>query len=167
VPATAHYKARDFSAHVIFLGYQKDGGLGYPQLSVIIDGLENAVSASELSLFQGPDLSKIVLERNTMEVSIVRNRATWSIKTRSVFTGIPFFPSQIMGHETQMFETNIGSTKSEVYAWRKFVAEMSSGFDEAHITIGGQVLSEKITVAFSGKGIEPLLKQMMTFTGLK
>lgn len=165
VPAVARYDERALSAWVLILGRQKSDGPGYVHLGVLVRGIRQVISASDLDQFTGPDLSPAVLNGSPLALTIVSASTTRSINTGVVFTGLPFEPGDIPAHEPQYFETVIGPDGQSRDEWKAFVVEMGAGFEQGRIEIGGHVLTHRLIVEFSGKGIRPLLTTVMAFAG--
>jgi hypothetical protein len=147
------------------LGRGKLDGPGYVQLGVLVEDIGRVVPVTELDQFRGPDPPAGAQKGNRIDVSILRTNTTKSITTPVVFAVMPFLPMGISGHEPEYFATMIRADKRSEDAWKAFVAEMRSGFELGRIEIGGQALSHNLTVEFSGKGIEPVIEQLMKFVG--
>jgi|GEM_PF-3373100 hypothetical protein len=165
IPATAECNGQNVKAFVLLWGHEKMEGIGYPMMGVIIENLREIIPPSELDQFEGPDLPDAVLRGKTMDISVVCKKTTKLISTRVILSGGWILPADVRGNERDFFDTNVRSTQKETAAWKQFIVNLSSGFDEGHLTIGGRVFSHKLNVKFSGKGIEPLLKELMEFTG--
>ncbi len=165
VSAVARYEGRALSAWVLIYGRQKSDGPGYVHLGVLVKGIRQVISATDLDQFSGPDLSPAVLHGNPLALTIVRAGTTRSIETGVVFTGLPFEPGGIPAHEQEYFETVFGSDNRATDDWKAFVVDMRDGFERGRIEIGGDVLKHRLIVEFSGKGIRPLLTTVMEFAG--
>jgi hypothetical protein len=167
IPATAECNGRRMNAYVVLWGHVKPDGLGYPSLGVLVKGVRDVIPSSEIEQFEGPDLSDAALKERSMDIRILHSKTTTTttIRTRMVSGGDPFLPVDIRGSEDDFFDMGVWPTKQDKEAWKRLVVDMSSGFDEGHLMIGGPVFSHKLNVEFSGKGIEPLLKRLLEFTG--
>ncbi len=166
IPATAIYKGEKRRAFVIILGNLKEERarlpanvhIGPPEIEVHIDGLEQMVPEKLLDLFDGPETSDASMEIRVVAISVTRGKEVFRA-TGSANRYDGDYPESIVGSEGN----NVLGTSWPLHrvAWMQFLHEMSSGFDEGHITIGGKVLSPNIEIEFSGNGIAPLLQGML------
>ena len=166
VPAAAEYNGQKLKAYVVLWAHVKPDGLGYPTLGVVVQNISEVVPESELEQFEGPDLSDAVIKSNTIDIDVMNKKTTKQISTHLTYDGdAEMFPADVRGNEGSYFNSNVSLTKPRVAAWKQFIVEMSSGFDEGHLIIGGPVFSHKLNVEFSGAGIEPVLKELISSVG--
>ncbi len=164
IPATATYDGKKLKAYVFLLGREKETGIGYPIMDVYIEDIEDLVPAKEYQQFIGPDLSNAVLKTDTIEITIKSKSEAHTI-TGGLSIGWSSFSDWTIPFGSEMFEAGPRSGTIAKSSWRQFVLYMSSGFDQGHLSIGGRVLSKRIEVDFSGKGIAPLLKDLIRVVG--
>ncbi len=161
VPATATYDGKKLKAYVFIWGCEKNtGGTGYPDMAIYVEGMEDLIPDKELAQFDG-DLSDDFVKLKTLEVAIIRKGGVLTVSNKVCLDGTPFPPMVPDGNE--VFDTGVVLTFAEKSAWKKFIAEMSNGFEKGHLSIGGHVLSKKIEVDFIGNGIGPLLQRLTQF----
>ncbi|MGA3012109.1 MAG: hypothetical protein ABSD72_17775 [Terracidiphilus sp.] len=166
VPATATYRGEKHKAFVFISGHEKGPGVYHPAIEVYIEGLHQFVPREELELFEGPAPSDAADEVRVMAVSIRRGKRVYRAMN-SVDLHMGEYPASIVGEgDNNVFGTEVFTKGPRRAAWRQLMREMSSGFDEGHISFGGKVPSSKIEIDFSGNGIEPLLKVLIRFVGL-
>jgi hypothetical protein len=174
IPATATYKGEKHKAFVFISGHEKDKPdehpgikvtVGPPGIEIYIEGLQQFVPEKELELFEGPDDSDVEVEVRAMTVSIRRGEHIYRA-TNSVDLHTGDYPLSIVREGgNNVFGTG-GFTKGpHRTAWIQLLNEMTSGFDEGHISFGGKEISSKIEIDFLGNGIEPLLKDLIRFVG--
>ena len=162
IPAEAEYMGQTFKAYVFFSGYDGHaGGPGHPFLGIHVDNIDTFIPESEMAKFMGPDLSQYAMQNDAIRVSIKRGDSTLETNTRLLFTDGKYFDP---GFQTSgYFETNPKKTKLAVDAWMKFLAQMSDGFQEGKVVIGGKAFSSELTVRFSGNGLGVQLKELMAY----
>jgi len=166
IPATATYKGKKRKAFVFISGREKaKGGPGQPAIEIYVEGLGRLVPEVDLELFEGPDSSEASTEIRVSAVSITRGKQVYRA-TNSVDLYMGEYSESIVGQDgNNVLGTGILSKGPRRSAWIQLLHEMSSGFDEGHISIGGKVLSPNIEIDFSGKGIEPLLQELLRVIG--
>jgi hypothetical protein len=164
IPATATYDGKKLKAYVFLSGREKQTGIGYPLMDVYIEDVENLVPAKEYQQFMGPDLSNAVLKTDTIEITIKSKNEARAIKC-GLNIELSSFSDWTIPFNSEMFEAGPRSSKNAKSSWRQFILEMSSGFEQGHLSIGETVLSKTIEVDFSGKGISPILKDMIRVVG--
>lgn len=161
-PAVAECNGQKFTARLLLIGHLGSGKVDSVNLGVVIDDLGKAVPASELELFEGPELAEKVARSNTLAISLTAAGATKTFATRSTLNGIGNgYPAEVRGKESECFETNLRPARKELDAWAEFLRAMSQGFDEGVVVLGGPVLTHAITVRFSDQGLQPLLQAML------
>lgn len=166
IPASAEYQGRTIQAWVVLVGHARAGGPGYPEMGVILSGLDTLLPASERELFEGPDLDEKVIHGDAFQITFGKEKEMRKFSTRAALSGVSsMFPPDSGGRENQYFVTNLRPLAAEKNAWKSFLAAMSHGFEEGSIRIGGSILSHAVTVKFSGAGIAPALQDLMAFTG--
>jgi hypothetical protein len=127
-------------------------------MSVYVDAIDELVPDKEYNQFRGPDLSDAAIKSRTLIVTIKNRNGVHSVANRVGLDGSSFPHSIAPG---EVFGSNYAQTQADKQVWKQFMLEMSAGFDEGHLSIGGRVLSKKIEVIFSGSGIGPLLKDLI------
>jgi hypothetical protein len=169
IPATAIYKGEKRKAFVIVCGSLKEQRhslpanvhLGPPEIEVHIDGLEQMVPEKLLDLFDGPETSDASTEIRVFAISISRGKQVFRAMS-SVDRYEGPYPESVVGPEgNNVLGTSTPLKGPRQAAWIQLLHEMSSGFDEGRILIGGKVLSPNIEIDFSGNGIQPLLQEML------
>jgi hypothetical protein len=161
VPATATYSGKKLKAYVFIWGREKNtGGAGRLSMAIYVENVEDLIPDKELAQFDG-DLSDEFVKSKTLNVTITRKSGTLTVANKVCRDGTPFPPMVPSGVE--VFDTNVMLTVAEKSAWKKFIAEMSNGFDKGHLSIGGHVLPMRIEVDFTGNGIGPLLQELTRF----
>ena len=161
VPATAIYDGKKLKAYIFIWGREKNtGGTGRLSMAIYVEDVEDLIPAKELAQFDD-DLSDDFVKLKTLDVTIIRKGGVLTVSNKVCLDGTPFPPMVPDGNE--VFDTNVVLTSAEKSAWKKFIAEMSNGFERGHLSIGGHVLSKKIEVDFTGNGIGPLLQELTRF----
>jgi hypothetical protein len=169
IPATAIYKGEKRKAFVIICGSLKeerhglpaDVHLGPPEIEIHIDGLDQMIPEKLLDLFDGPDTSDASTEIRVFAISIARGKQVFRAMS-SVDRYEGHYPESIVGPEgNNVLGTGTPLKGPRQAAWMQFLHEMSSGFDQGQILIGGKELSPNIEIDFSGNGIKPLLQEML------
>lgn len=163
-PATATYGGKALKAYVFLSGRERQTGIGYPLMDVYIQDVANLVPAKEYQQFMGPDLSNAVLKTDTIEITIKSKNEARVVKC-GLNIELSSFSDWTIQFNSEMFEAGPRSSRIAKSSWKQFIREMSSGFDQGHASIKGTVLSKQIDVDFSGKGISPLLKDMIRVVG--
>ena len=163
--ATATYDGKKLNAYVFVWGREKGTGTGYPNIEIYIPGFDDLVPGKELEQFEGPDLSDSALKSDTFEIGITKDRQTFHAVNRVELCGGSYPKSIVPEGGDNIFDTGINLNAARLAAWKQFMREMSSGFDNGHISLGGKVLSHKFEIDFSGKGIEPLLQELIRVVG--
>jgi len=174
IPATATFRGEKHNAIVFICGAKKDKPdehpgvkvtVGPPAIEIYIESLQQIVPDKELELFEGPNDSDAAAEVRAMTVSIRRGKQVYrSTNWVDLYTGE--YPASIVNEGgNNVFGTGVLTEGPHRIAWIQLLHEMSSGFDEGHISFGGKELSSKIEIDFSGNGIKPLLKNLIQFVG--
>jgi len=160
IPAEAEYQGEKIKAYVFFSGYDgHSGGTGHPSFGVYVENIGNFIPESEIDKFRGPDLSQYAMQSDAMRLSVRNGTSTKEIRSRLLFTDGRYFDT---GFETDgSFEAN--PSKSAANAWAQFLAQMSGGFTEGEVVIGGKAFSKPLIVRFSGLGMGTKLKELMAF----
>jgi hypothetical protein len=162
VPAEAEYRGQKIRAYVFFSGHDGHaGGPGYPFFGVHVEDIEKHIPEPEIRVFTGPDLSKYATHDDAIRLSFRRSGKEVETSTRLLFTDGKYFET---GFQTVgFFETNPRKSKSATDAWTQFLAQMSGGFEEGKVVIGGRVFSSELTVRFSGNGLGAKLRELMAY----
>jgi hypothetical protein len=162
IPAEAEYRGRKLKAYVFMWGRQgTQDGVGFPDLGVYVEDIESLVPKSELEQFVGPEFSEIALKYDAVVVSATHGKREISISTRLLYDYGDRLDTGF--NNDGAFLTNRTKSKSQRDAWMRFLAELSGGFDKGKAVIGGKVLSDKITVEFTGSGLGAQLKELIAF----
>jgi hypothetical protein len=165
IPATATYRGEKHKAFVFVSGAKKGRGVYHPSIEVYIEGLHQFVPREELELFEGPVPSDAADEVRAMAVSIRRGKKVFRA-TNEVALYMGEYPVSIVGEgDNNVFSTAVFTKGPRRTTWIQLLSEMSSGFDEGHISFGGKAPSSMIEISFTGNGIEPLLKDLIRFVG--
>jgi hypothetical protein len=166
IPATATYRGQEHKAFVFICGHEKGRGVFAPDIEIYIDGLRNLVPREELDLFEGPDTTDAEVEVRAMTISIKRGRQLYRASNSVVFD-MGEYPESIVQNDggNNVFDASSPSKGPHLTAWKQFMSEMSSGFEEGQIVFGGNAASSKIEIRFPGNGIAPLLKKLISFVG--
>jgi len=161
VSAQAEYRGQKLRAYVFFCGHEGLGPTGYPDFGIFVDNMRDLFPESEISQFQGPDLSRAARHDNVVDLNIRVGPRKESTSTRLIYqSGVAFDTGfEPQGH----FETNVQETRKATLAWREFVRRMSDGFDDGEAVVGGNLFSNKLTVRFTGNGLGAQLKDLMDF----
>jgi len=149
----------------VLWAHVKPDGLGYPSLGVFVANLRDVIPPSELDQFDGPDLSDAVKREKTMDITVASKKMRKTISTRMILQSGDMFPSDVRGGEDDYLEMGVWPAKQDENDWKQLIIDMSSGFDEGHLTIGGRLFSHKLNVEFSGAGIQPVLKKLIASVG--
>lgn len=161
VPASAIYDGKKLKAFVFIWGREKNtGGTGKLSMAIYVENIEDLIPDKELARFDG-DLSNEFVKSKTLDVTIIRKSGILTVANKVCRDGTPFPP--MVPNGVEVFDTNVVLTAAEKLAWKKFIAEMSDGFDKGHLSIGGHELSKRIEVDFTGNGIGPLLQELIRF----
>lgn len=164
-PATATYRGKEHKAYVFILGHAKGSGVYGPSIEIYIEGLRSIVPEEELDLYEGPDETEAEVEVRAMTVSIKRGRQAY-LASNSVGLYMGHYPVSIVrADDNNVFGADSPSKGPHMTAWKQFMHEMSSGFEEGQISFGGKAPSSKIEIGFSGNGIGPLLNELIRFVG--
>ncbi len=169
VPATATYKGQTRKAFFIIHGTDKRAQatlpphvhLVPPGIEIHIDGLDDLLPPGRADLFDGPDDGGDSTEIRAMEIRISRGSQVLRAK-QSVDRYLGNYPDSFVGPDGNVLGTGSFPRGPERTAWMQVLREMSKGFDKGQISIGGRVLSPNIEIQFSSKGIEPLLKELLS-----
>jgi|WetSurMetagenome_2_1015567.scaffolds.fasta_scaffold461595_1 hypothetical protein len=165
IPAKATFRGKEYKAFVFISGHQKGPGVFGPGIDVYLEGLRNIVPEEELGLFDGPEMTDAEVAARTTTISIRRGKQTYQVSSM-IDLHMGHYPASILqGEDNNVFGTSSPSRGPQLTAWKHLMNEMSSGFEEGHITFGGNTASSKIEICFSGNRIEPLLKALINFVG--
>ena len=168
IPATATFNGKIRKAFVIIHGTERkalaslpaDVHLAHPGIEIHIDGFDDLLPEGRAGLFDGPDDGGDSTAIRVIAISIVRGRHVFRT-TSSVDRYIGEYPESIVGPDGNVLGMGSYPKGARRTAWMQFLRDMSKGFDKAHISIGGKALSPNIEIEFSGKGIEPLLAELL------
>ena len=169
IPATATYQGKKRKAFVIIHGTDKEARaslpanvhLGHPGIEVHIDGLDDLLPENRVELFDGPDFSDAATEIRAFAISITRGKQFFRARS-SVDRYIGEYPESIVGPDGNVLGTSGFTKGARQTEWMQLLREMSNGFDKGRISIGGKMLSPNIEIDFSGTGITPLLKELLS-----
>lgn len=166
VPATATYRGEERKALVFICGHKRGPGVYHPLIEIYIEGLRQLVPEKELQLFEGPPESAAQYKLRAMRVSVRRGKQVYRA-VNSVDLHLGDYPVSIVPADdnNNVFGSGVLTKGPEHAAWVQLMREMSAGFDDGHISFGGEKPSSRIEIAFSGAGIEPLLKELIRFVG--
>jgi len=168
IPATATYKGVTRNAFVIIHGTDRKALAGLPTnvhlvnpgIEIHIDGFDDLLPEGRADLFDGPPDEGESSEIRVMKLSISRGQLTFRTN-HFVDRYIGEYPESIVGPDGNVLGMGSYPKGARRTAWMQFLREMSKGFDKGHISIGGKALSPNIEIEFSGKGIEPLLAELL------
>jgi len=165
IPAKATYRGKEYKAFVFISGHQKGPGVFGPSIDVYLEGLRNIVPEEELGLFEGPETTDAEVAARTTTISIRRGKRVYQVSSIIDLHMGQYPTSIVQGEDNNVFGTSSPSKGPHLAAWKQLMNEMSSGFEEGHITFGGNATSSKIEISFSGNRIESLLKALISFVG--
>jgi len=162
IPAEAEYKGQKLKAFIFISGYDGHaGGSGYPFLGIYVEKIESILPESEINQFVGPDYSPIALNNDAIKISIDRKSGQNSISMRIGYESTHFFDT---GFVTDgYFQSGPRRTKEAIDAWKRFLTQMSDGFEEGKAVIGGKAFSNELTVTFSGNGLGSKLQELLAY----
>jgi len=164
IPATATFDGKKLKAYVFLWGREKATGVGYPLISVYVEHAEDLVPEKEYQQFMGPDLSETVLKTDTIRITIKSKGEAHTVSS-GLNVEWSSFSDWTIPFNSEVFVAGPRSGAIAKSSWKQFILDMSSGFDQGHLSIGGKVLSKRIEVDFSGKGFVPQLKDMIRVVG--
>ena len=166
IPATATFRGKEHKAYVFIFGPKKGPGVFHPFIQIYIEGLRQLVPEKELELFEGPSESVDQYKFCAMAVRIRRGSQVYRAVSE-VNLQLGDYPVSIVPDEgnNNVFGSAVHTKGPEHTAWVQLMREMSAGFDKGHISFGGQTLSSRIDIDFSGAGIGPLLRDLIRFVG--
>jgi hypothetical protein len=162
IPAEAEYKGQKIKAYVFFSGYDGHaGGPGHLFLGIYVEDIDKYIPESEINKFMGPDLSQFAMQNDAIRLSVRRGDSKLETITRLLFTDGKYFDT---GFQTDgFFETNPRKTKIATDAWMQFLTQMSDGFEDGKVVIGGKAFPSELTVRFSGNELGAKLKELMAY----
>ena len=168
VPAMATYKGQTRKAFIIIQGTDKKAQASLPVhahlvppgIEIHIDGLDDLLPPGRADLFDGPDDGGDSTEIRTTQIRISRGNQVFRAR-HFVDRYLGDYPNSFVGPDGNVLGTGSFPRGPERAAWMELLREMSNGFDKGQISIGGSVLSPNIEIEFSGKGIGPLLKELL------
>lgn len=169
IPATAIYKGEKRKAFIILLGTSKEAAAHFPRnvhavppvFEVHIDGFDRLLPEGRAELFDGPPETGESTEIRVFKMSITRGGQVFR-SSNWVNRYIGEYPDSIVGPDGNVLGIGVSTRGQERTAWLQFLREMSKGYDRGHISIGGKVLSPNIEIDFSGNGVDPLLKDLLS-----
>jgi hypothetical protein len=138
IPATATYLGEKHKAFVFISGREKaKGGPGLPTIEVHVEGVHDFILEKDLELFEGPAESDAQSAIRVFSISIKRGKQIYRAMDQwsDLYDGN--YPESIVGKaDNNVFGTGIPSKGPRRAAWVQLLHEMTSGFDEGHISIG-------------------------------
>ncbi len=159
IPAEAEYGGKKMKASVFIFEHIESGKSGVPVLGIYIENVHDIIPDKELSMFIGPDIPNNVQNGSTFEMSVNLKSQIEKIVTYPLYGDSKWYDP---GFECDGYFA-LAYLKGTRERWKKIVTDMSGGFMDAGITIGGTILPHKLHIHFSGAGLSSQLRDLMQY----
>ncbi|MGD0000084.1 MAG: hypothetical protein ABSE21_08290 [Bryobacteraceae bacterium] len=145
-----------FDAYVLLYGRERSG---YLNLGIVVDKINEIVPNDEIDEFRPPDLPDDVVNKNAISICVSRGDSKKCFSTPMAMMASLMLPDVMRGKADYFFVTNIRSRDMKI--WHSYLSELCNGYEFGSVSIGNGFFSKPVKVDFTGKGIEPLLKDLI------
>lgn len=150
---------KKLNAYVIIRGRKESNIFN---LNIVMEEVYDIVPIKAIEEFRGPDLPEHVIKQKALEICVSCGKTEKRFDTRMTMQGC-MYPKDICGKVSECFCTNIKINKKEGQDWLNYINVLQKGFEEGYVVIGKGHFPRSVKVKFTGKGIEPLMKELMAF----